>query len=500
MAGFILLIVLLVAWRQFTGAAPGYMVFAMVSWLQFVTITLLGWSWFASPIAEEKEDGTIGLLRMTNLDPLSILLGKSTSRLFGVLLLLLAQFPFTLLAVTLGGISQRQIVASYCILGAYTFLVSNLALLCSVVMPNVARATVAAVAGVVIYFLAGPVLAAIHTSFVDLGLLTPSSWAERALDALASSAKELAVTERFDAILQPGFSAYLGPAVTWHVWAHAALGVVCFLAAWALFPRFVDRTVAKAAGPARRVLGIPVRRPPRPWWKRELAWKEFYFVGGGKPAVWLRLVGYGGWAVWIILLKLFESSSTTVIHTLGGSVISIAMTIELAVVASRLFRLELRDQTWSSLALLPTTLRQVTRQKLRGALRPRLPCIAVYVLSELLAPESFFSSGDGQFLIAGVALVANAAGVIFVGYLVAFLSLRMNRGALAVGLVVAVVTNSLLQFIVVLIVFAGGFWTSSGSVIQAGIVSLATAVIYVAACRFLHRSIFRRVEQMAGEE
>ena len=54
-------------------------------------------------MAEEKEEQTLGLLRMTGLSPLSILLGKSTSRLCGALLLLAAQFPFTIFAVTLGG-------------------------------------------------------------------------------------------------------------------------------------------------------------------------------------------------------------------------------------------------------------------------------------------------------------------------------------------------------------------------------------------------------------
>ena len=82
----------------------------------------------------------LGLLRMTDLNPLSILLGKSTSRLCGALLLLAAQFPFTLLAVTLGGVSARQIVAAYLALGAYTFFLCNLALLASVVARRTGQA------------------------------------------------------------------------------------------------------------------------------------------------------------------------------------------------------------------------------------------------------------------------------------------------------------------------------------------------------------------------
>jgi ABC-type Na+ efflux pump permease subunit len=97
-------------------------------------------SYFSSAITEEKEEMTLGLLRMTNLNPLSILLGKSTSRLCGALLLLAAQLPFTLLAVAFGGISTRQIMAAYCTLAAYILLLSNLALLFSVTARRTAAA------------------------------------------------------------------------------------------------------------------------------------------------------------------------------------------------------------------------------------------------------------------------------------------------------------------------------------------------------------------------
>ena len=93
---------------------------------QTVCIAIAGVGYFASAITEEKEEGTLGLLRMTNLNPLSILLGKSTSRLLAALLLLAAPLPFTVLAVTLGGISLGQIAAAYCTLGAFTFFLCNL--------------------------------------------------------------------------------------------------------------------------------------------------------------------------------------------------------------------------------------------------------------------------------------------------------------------------------------------------------------------------------------
>ena len=121
--------------------APGLGFFKLVMLLNLWFLTLGAVSYFASAITEEKEEGTLGLLRMTDLDPLAILLGKSTTRLCGALLLLAVQIPFTLLAVALGGIATRQIFAAYVMLGGYTFFLSNLALLASVIASRTAIAS-----------------------------------------------------------------------------------------------------------------------------------------------------------------------------------------------------------------------------------------------------------------------------------------------------------------------------------------------------------------------
>src|SRR6187402_2140763 len=60
--------------------APGLEFFQIVFAIDLAFVVLAGVSYFCSAISEEKEEATLGLLRMTNLNPLSILLGKSTSR------------------------------------------------------------------------------------------------------------------------------------------------------------------------------------------------------------------------------------------------------------------------------------------------------------------------------------------------------------------------------------------------------------------------------------
>src|SRR4051794_6274954 len=53
--------------------APGLEFFESVAMADLAFIALAGMSYFSSAISEEKEEDTLGLLRMTNLNALSIL-------------------------------------------------------------------------------------------------------------------------------------------------------------------------------------------------------------------------------------------------------------------------------------------------------------------------------------------------------------------------------------------------------------------------------------------
>jgi len=112
--------------------APGLQFFEFVVWLTLLCISAAGVFLFSSVITEEKEEMMLGLLKMTGLNPLSIILGKSSSHILGGVLLLLAPFPFTLLAITLGGVALGQVIAAYCTMLSYLLFLGGLALFCSV--------------------------------------------------------------------------------------------------------------------------------------------------------------------------------------------------------------------------------------------------------------------------------------------------------------------------------------------------------------------------------
>ncbi|MCA8997870.1 MAG: hypothetical protein KDA80_12820, partial [Planctomycetaceae bacterium] len=132
LAGFILWVLATSQINQFSFSAPGRSLFGTVVWLNYWFITVAGATFFASAITEEKEERTLSLLKMADIGPLAILMGKWLPRLTGAMFLVLVQIPFTALAVTLGGILWHQIVASYASLLAHLIVIGSLGLLASV--------------------------------------------------------------------------------------------------------------------------------------------------------------------------------------------------------------------------------------------------------------------------------------------------------------------------------------------------------------------------------
>ncbi len=501
LAAFFLLILLTIAAVNRSQGAPGLIFFSAIISLQMVCITLVGLIFFASAIAEEKEEETLGLLRMTNLNPLSILLGKSTSRLCGALLLLVALLPFTLLAITLGGVSLAQILACYCTLGAYTFFLCNLALFWSVIAATTARAVLFTVFTLTLFFTGGWLLEIFQSVLRDHGWMSVESAAGKLLIAFTDDLAAASPITRLWEILRTSFS---GAPAGWQVWSNIALGFACFLAAWAAFTRCADRAAdgATEASPRRRFLGIRFRRPPRPW-KDALAWKDFHFLSGGTPGFVVRLLFYGGLVVCMMIASAQATPGQAMWHTLANSLAGFAFLLELAVLASRVFRTELSAQTWSSLALLPLTVRQIARRKLLGGLLATVPAAVTMLLATALS--LIFIPSNTMGMSSGMVITSTAAGwisTLFIIHLIAFLSLLLKRGALALGFVIAYASLTIIQILSMAVIFGlGGFGGSSVANLTSRMMigPILSSVVYLIAIFVLYRAILVRLETAAAE-
>ena len=72
----------------FLTVGPGLRFFRSICTLNVMLITVSGVSYFVSAMSEEKDAGTLALLKLAGAPPLGIILSKSTSRLISALTLL----------------------------------------------------------------------------------------------------------------------------------------------------------------------------------------------------------------------------------------------------------------------------------------------------------------------------------------------------------------------------------------------------------------------------
>lgn len=430
---------------KFMGA-PGMMFFMSVVHINFFFVTLAGIGYFSSAITEEKEETTLGLLRMTSLNPLSILLGKSTSRLFGAVLLLLAQFPFTLLAVTLGGVSIGQVVAVYCTLAAYVFFLCNLALFGSVVCKRTGAA--ASLTGLLLFafYVVPSWVEALLQLAIRLKYVSAKSGIARVLEPVFGWMRAASPYTRLEQILRTGFS---DTPVGFQVLADVAMGAGFFLLAWVCFDRFTRNETESAPRRGflfRKTSPLRLFGPGRAW-TRALFWKEFHFSTGGKTGMLVRFVGFGLLAVyWAWMLGIPRRGNSRHWDAIGYSMMAwmyFFFALELSLAASRLFRQEIKWKTLSSLGMLPVTVGHIAWQKVAASLVACLPAAFYFLIGFALTAKdiahSFAHDHDSGYVL-GVLILVVLETVFFL-FLVLFLSLIIKRGALPLAVAIAYLGN-----------------------------------------------------------
>jgi ABC-type transport system involved in multi-copper enzyme maturation permease subunit len=273
-------------------SAPGLAFYKLICFLCFGLISVAGAGLFSSAITEEKEAGTLSLLLMAGVAAVAILIGKSTTRLVSSLLIFSGIFPFTLLALALGGVTVHQIWSGMLALAAYLVFVANVGVLASVVSRTTGRASVYTTLVLLLLFslpILGPSLI---RALVKSQWMAAGGGLEQGLGSVVDTLTVISPVTRFEEILVTGFdqSAWSGQVVS-----HLVLGLSCFAAAWIGFPIFcegISEDVPSRAGVARvraGRTGVARWLIPRPW-KNAMLWKDFQFIAGGVTGLALRMI------------------------------------------------------------------------------------------------------------------------------------------------------------------------------------------------------------------
>ncbi len=499
--GGLVCFILLMLWSSqntygYSGA-PGLSFFSKVVFTNFFFITLTGLSYFAGAIAEEKEEGTLGLLRMTNLGPLTILLGKSSSRLLGIALLLLVQLPFTLLAVTLGGVSTHQVLAAYLSLGSYIFFVCNLALLFSVIFSRVGVASV--ITGLLLFlFFLIPIwgLGLLYLLTNTFKTISPNNAAAQAVTLGLQWLGRASVFGQLESILTNGFA---GRLFGFQVVSNLGLGLLFFLLAWWGFDTFT-----RERRPGVIVQKLPTWRLSRfgmpgagRTWGGAVWWKDFFLLHGGWNTALLKTGVYGS-LVFILHFNIrlaFKGSSNDYGLQLGAGLMEtflLIFAIELAFGAGRIFRSEIQGKTLAGLIGLPISVPRIAYQKVGALLLSTVPSLAFAVVGVVLVLANGSNSLSDELASEDFWL-----GIFYVGtqallflHLVAYLSLYLKRLSLAVAVALMFVGNMLAGILASVIIRYG---PSTHSVVfyHCGLLVLVA---------FLHVKIGSRLKQLAAME
>jgi ABC-type transport system involved in multi-copper enzyme maturation permease subunit len=420
-------------------AAAGQGLLMMIAMVNFFGLTLVGLGSFCSAITEEKEEETLALLRMTRLNPLAILLGKSTARFVGGLLFLAVQIPFTMLCVTLGGAARDQILRVYAVLGAYLFFLCNLGLFWSVICRRTSRAvSLTFLCGILFYIVPGFIELSLFSSRIFSG--SPSASGEF---GLFEWGVKFFITSNPLSDLAATVFGRLGsglPFISNSLPFHLIGGLVFFLLSWALFDRFCSS--ASEAAPRKRKLtggsanGLRMARP----WQLAIAWKDFHFITGGKKGMFIRLVLYvifiGGICAWS------SNKGHLDFGDIGGFIrwsALILFTAEFLSVSTRIFGVERKRQTLGSLYLLPTSPARIAWQKFLGCALSLLPLLVLWQIGAWIQDEYVwwhrpygFKGNDETFIVSALIIIH----YLFLGTLTAYMSLRMRRAPLITALII----------------------------------------------------------------
>lgn len=424
-------------------SASGLVIFAPLAYLNFVLITLAGTSYFATSITEEKEEQTLGLLRMAGVSPLALLLGKGVTRLVSAALILCVQFPFTLLVVTLGGVTYNQVVAVFLCLLAYTLLLSCWGLFCSVYCSRSARAAVLATIGIALLLFGPPILQGILWVADELGLLPAGFLENQTVSNLLVWLNDTSPFQRMSVILSSAFSQ---SPLSSQVIVNTIAAAVIFLLVWSTFDLFNREEVQ--AGPARGLISVSnhrdharqkLRGPRHRAWDRALIWKDFYFIAGGPWMLIAKTIGYLFLCGLICGFFIALDSGQFDLEVCGAVAQFVAFfggCVEISLMASRVFRDETRWKTLSNLAMLPTSLNAIAVQKLAGCLLGVLPAACLYCVGMLLTPTAsveFYSE-----LIPSPWFYVAIAHLVLFWVLIAWVSLQVKWGALPLALAIMI--------------------------------------------------------------
>ncbi|MCA8991357.1 MAG: hypothetical protein KDA88_05230 [Planctomycetaceae bacterium] len=413
--------------------------------------TLFG---FSLIIQEEREAGTLELLRLAGFNSLSVLLGKLMPRFIDSLLLLSVQIPFTLLEVTLGGITMNQVIAAYVVLFTYLWLMAMIGVWFSVWCTGQRSAVTWTALAVAAY------------NFPYLG-----SWMGGLLALGLPNWDQICLPLRLVTITEPGF---IESPWNYSILTLFLVGLFIGLASWWQLQWSLSvPTVAASQSKKRQSQRV---------WRRPLIWKEVRFLMGGWKGLVIRTFIYVALFTWMALTMLtawhwgfvFAWSSL-----LGGGISLIDGTWT----ASRLFRDEKENQTWSVLALTPKSSFELSLEKWTGWLIGHAPSLLLPYFFLFVCPFIHESIDDlGKTTELYIGSIATGLAIIASLHLLAINSLAWGWKAIPLTFTICCLGG----YVFVAHMFPWGYQIGERNIVHAAVAFFLLILIVAMQARLAH--------------
>jgi hypothetical protein len=479
----VLMVVILFALLSFSlsstftaqASAVGLQFFTTIANTNLVFISIFAITLFSSAITEEKEIDSLNLLLMTGIGPFAMLLSKGASKMISAMMLIVAQFPFTLLAITLGGVGFMQILGVYLSLISYMILVANIALFFSVIAKKSANSAVYTMIALLL-----------------LNVFAPFWWWSEFLSPFMQTSRILATQSSGDL-----FNA--------QVYGSVIVGGSFFLLSFMsfnYFSRLTDSSSGLSAFTSRRWFQVKFFRVSRAW-DRAIYWKEFYFTAGGKLTFFvIPLI-----TVSIIAISSYLSNYMPTVEDIGSWLLTfglIFLFLKGIYLSSSLFSREVWNKTHSSLVLLPISLRELAYKKILGGLIIMIPSVIMVLSSAVIFRENIFEffltefSGIKEIAIFVAVICYAFIAIIFYFHLVTYLSLIIKHGAFAIAAVAVYAIQMLFMIPFMVLPLLGNLVGYNQEWIIV-VVVVMFLLIYNLATLFLHILIGKKLIAIASQ-
>ncbi len=471
----ILMVVVLFAMTQISGSATlvdlaksASQMFMGASIAQLALMCFLAPMFTAGAITQERDAQTYNILLTTPLSNAQIVLGTLTSRLYFVLVLLLAGLPIFLIMMIYGGVRVTQIVQSAAIAGSTAIITGSLAICISMIRVGTRKTIFSFYMMIAFYLFAVYALGQWSNTWISEA---PRGVNGNQLSWLASFHPFLSLDVALNRMPAPDPAALVGRnalqryflATPQNAYVLMTLSISIVLVIISMF--FVRRAKDSETSLLSRIFsrgarreGDEIRRKPRNVWKNPVAWREATSRASAATKGFLQIVLLGGGVLGAIALLVNHISTGDVAAT--RNYLSAVLTVELGMIllvatntAASALTKERESLSMDILLTTPLTSKYIVWGKLRGLVTFTVPLLAIPVITTMLFsvhglfvdPDKRVVQIETAFLI-GTMMFGYAAGACIWG-LNRSLHGRKTVQAVMVAVGVMVVVGLIMHFI-----------------------------------------------------